>query len=170
MAAGRESWRWLVRVSMEHDVKRLIDWLICKRFLSQLNDSKTVRDRPYVSMGSYFEAKGELSDKPISSPHVLSNILRGRRGSLKSPPFKFQPTSWRLTKISFEHILGCIGWLWSDAVNNRASFRHSPKWVDADWTQYLGSSSGTITIVVMTLCLISVWQNTVVVFEVLYRK
>ena len=43
------------------------------------------------------------------------------RGS-KSPHFKFQPISYRLMKISLEHILGYIGWLWSGAMNNHTSF------------------------------------------------
>ena len=32
-------------------------------------------------------------------------------GGSKSMPFKFQPTSWRSTKILIGHILGPIGWL-----------------------------------------------------------
>ena len=40
----------------------------------------------------------------------------------KSPPFKFQPTNWRLTKMSMEHILGYINQLWSDAMNNCTAF------------------------------------------------
>ena len=40
----------------------------------------------------------------------------------KSAPIKFQPTGWRLMKMSIEHILGYNGWLWSDAMNNRTAF------------------------------------------------
>ena len=53
----------------------------------------------------------------------------------------------------FEHILGHIGWLLSDAVNKSYSFRQRPNRVNLDSAQYVQSSSGMITIVVMTLCL-----------------
>ena len=53
--------------------------------------------------------------------------------------------------MSIEHILGYIGWLWSDAMNNRAAFTKAHKWVKAERAQYVWSSSDPITIVVMTL-------------------
>ena len=34
----------------------------------------------------------------------------------ESSPFKFQPTGWRLMKMSIEHILGYAGWLWCEMM------------------------------------------------------
>ena len=46
--------------------------------------------------------------------------FRGRKVPISN---KFQPTSWRLSKMSIGHILGYIGWLCSDAINNRTKLR-----------------------------------------------
>ena len=94
-------------------------------FWSLLNNSKTVWDIPRVSMGRSYEPMGGLSNRPIPYPHVRPN-----QGS-KSPPFIFQPTGWRLTKMSAEHILGCIGCLWNDAMNNHTDFAKAP----SEWKQ-----------------------------------
>ena len=51
--------------------------------------------------------------------------------SRKIPPFEFQPTGWRLAKMSIDHILGYTGWLWSDEMNNRTAFAKVPN----GWTQ-----------------------------------
>ena len=53
--------------------------------------------------------------------------------------------------MSKEHALQDIFWLWSDALNNRATFAKTPKRMNADRTQYVWSSNGLINIVVMTL-------------------
>ena len=58
---------------------------------------------------------GELSNMPIPDPHVPPNP---QTGVSKSPPFKFQPTSCTLSKMSIEHILedtlaGCAVMQWS---------------------------------------------------------
>ena len=55
-----------------------------------------------------------------------------RSPSSPKDPFKFQPTGWRLTKMSVEHILGHIGCLWSDAMNKFTAFSEGAKWVNAD--------------------------------------
>ena len=60
---------------------------------------------------------------------------------VKSPPFKFQSTGWRLMKMLIGYILGYIGCL--PVVNL--------KWVNAARAQYVRSLSGLITFVVMTL-------------------
>ena len=63
----------------------------------------------------------ELSNGPIPYPrHLTPNK------GLKSPPLKVQQTVWRLTKMLIEHVLGYIGWLWSDAMNNRTAFGKVP--------------------------------------------
>ena len=64
------------------------------------------------------------------TPKAPSQTEQGWVG--RKVPFKFQPTGWRLTKkMSIEHILGYIGWLWSDATNNRTAFAKAPK----EWKQ-----------------------------------
>ena len=63
-----------------------------KCFWSQLNNSKRY-EIDHVSMGSQLESMGELSNGPISDPHVKCR-----------------------------HILVPIGWLWDDTINNHESF------------------------------------------------
>ena len=51
-------------------------------------------------------------------------------------------------KVSFEHIWE--HWLVVKWCSKQSySFRQSPNWENADWTQYVRSSSGLVTIVVM---------------------
>ena len=65
---------------------------------------------------------------PFLTPHNPPNAPNW--GS-KSPSSNFQPTGWRLTKMSIYHILGYIFWLWSDAMNNLTAFVKVPN----EWTQ-----------------------------------
>ena len=49
-----------------------------KRFWSQLNNSKTVRGRPYVSIGNLYEPMGRLRMGLSPTPHVLPNLPNQR--------------------------------------------------------------------------------------------
>ena len=69
-----------------------------------------------------------LSNWPIADPRVP--ITRPQTSGRKVP-LPRSANCWRLTKMSIEHILGCISWLWSDAINNRTAFVKAPN----EWTQ-----------------------------------
>ena len=96
-----------------------------------------VRDRSYVSIG-----------RELIGTHLrtIDPPKGGGSGLSKSPPLKFQPTSWRLSKMSIEHTLGYIGWLWSGAMNNRIQLWPKPQMSEC--------RSSTIC-VVMTLYLLA---------------
>ena len=49
----------------------------------------------------------------------------------KIPCVQIQPSDWRLSKMSIEHTWEYIGWLWSNAMNNRRAFVKVPN----EWTQ-----------------------------------
>ena len=67
---------------------------------------------------------------PSPTPYVPPNAPNRVSNSVS---FKFQPTYWWLTKMSIEHILRYIGWLWSNAMNNRTYIGYqSPKRLNAD--------------------------------------
>ena len=69
----------------------------------------------------------------------------------KVPPFKFWPTSLEVVEnVSRTHFR--LHWLVVKWCSEQSySFRQSSKWVKADRAQYVWSSSGPITLVVMTL-------------------
>ena len=95
-------------------------------------NSNTVRDRPYVSVwiGKLIAIHSRAIEyRPIPDTGIPNPKAGGRK--VRSPPFKFQPAGWRLTKMSIEHILGYIGCLWSGAMNNRTAFSKAPN----DWKQ-----------------------------------
>ena len=94
------------------------------------------------------EHMGELSNGPIPEP--ITSTLTTKPGIEKSP---FQISANQLEddeNVNRTH-LGYIGWLWSDAMNNRTAFTKAPN----DRAQYGRSSSGLIAIVVMVLFSIS---------------
>ena len=62
---------------------------------------------------------------------ALISVILSPKGRSKSLPVKFQSTDWRSTKMSIEHVLGYIGWLWSDAMNNCTAFVKALN----EWTQ-----------------------------------
>ena len=85
-----------------------------------------------------------------STLHV--SLTPPNRGA-SPPPWKLQPKGWRSTKMLKQHIWEHTAWLWSDAMNNRTAFANAAN----EWTQiensmwYVRSSSGLISIVLMTL-------------------
>ena len=94
-----------------------------KRFCSQPNNSKAVRDR-------YKGVNRELIGThgcTIECAHPWPLTPQTGGGGSKNSPFKFQPTDLRLTKMSRRHILRYIGWLWSDVMNNCITLAKVPK-------------------------------------------
>ena len=107
-----------------------------KCFWSLLNDSKTIKHRPYVLIGSHrWAIKCAYPD-----PHIFSNPQTGGGG--------WKVSLSNCSQTAGRHFLALNLWL-----GQSYSFQQSPKWVNADRTQYVRSSRSPITIVVIILCI-----------------
>ena len=101
---------------------------------------KTVTDRPYMSMWNSSEPMGGLSNRLI--PDTLRPPNLSIQGS-KSPRFRDE----NVNRAHFRIYLLAVKWCSEQSY----SFHQKPKWVNADRAQYVWSSSGPFTIVMMTL-------------------
>ena len=122
-----------------------------KRFRSQLNNSKTVGDRPYLR-GSHRRGAIEWSFLYPRPPHVLPNLLSPTGGG-EIPLSQIKQTvgDRRKCQDSMFKNTDTIGWMWCAAIYNRTAFAKSSNKRPYNTIDCMRSSNDLVTIVVMTL-------------------
>ena len=88
---------------------------------------KTVRDKLTICVKEELTATDGRAIE-WAYPRPPTDILTRQIGVSKSPRFNLQPNGWKSMKIHvlIEHIREHIGWLYSDATNNRTTFAKAP--------------------------------------------